>query len=62
MDIPVVDLDNKGNFLSPEYLIKRANKGLSISEQLKSLTILKEVDVEKKLLNEEKSKYKVNLK
>ena len=37
-------------------------KGLSRSEQIKSLPILKEVGAEKNLPNKAKAKYKVNMK
>ena len=48
--------------LSTKDARKGVDEGLSISDQIKSVPILKEVDTDKKILKEEKSKDKINLK
>ena len=49
MALHVVDWDIKEKLLQPEDARKRARKGLSRSEQLKSLPIIKEVDAENRI-------------
>ena len=49
MALHVVDRDIKEKLLQPEDVRKKVGKGLSRSEQLKSLPIINEVDVENRI-------------
>ena len=61
MDMPAVEPYNKEKLILNKDAINMVYEVSSISEQLKSSPIIKEVDAEKKLTKESKSKYKVNL-